>query len=397
MKNNFLKKRIGLITLICLILGCLAGYFLDEKVTNIAFIGTYYINVLKFMITPVLFTSLSLTIYKTSKQKNFLIFKTVILFIVMFVATFLLTSIIVLIIKPGNNFDLGLTEYEGQTTEFNLLLMLKNLLPKNLKDVFISPKVFFIIIVALLFGKICSYFNLDKLFEIIEKIKNFIFKILEIIMYLTPIATFALMSNTVYKFGPAFLGVGLGYILVAYLASVLTILIVMILPVKIFCHIGFKEYILKVYKIWAITISTCSSASTLPFTIKVCNEEFDIPSKTSDVVVPLGCTIHMCGGAVSFALLGLFCLRIYGINIDLGTYLLMLLAALLINMAAPGIPNGGVVIGATYLQMFGIPLNFIGFYSGIYKLLDMIYTTLNVTGDISANILINKINEKKKA
>ena len=391
-----LKKKISLITLICLILGCLAGYFLDEKVTKIAFIGTYYINVLKFMITPVLFTSLSLTIYKTSKQKNFLIFKTVILFIVMFVATFLLTSIIVLIIKPGNNFDLGIIEYDGKTTEFNILAILKNLLPKNLKDIFINPKVFFIIIVALLFGKIASYFNLDKLFSYIEKIKNIIFKILEIIMYLTPIATFSLMANTVYKFGPAFLGIGVGYILVAYLASILTILIVMILPVKIFCHISFKEYILKVYKIWAITISTCSSASTLPFTIKLCNEEFDIPSSTTDVVVPLGCTIHMCGGAVSFALLALFCMRIYGISIDVGTYLLVLIAALLINMAAPGIPNGGIVIGATFLQMFGIPLNFIGFYSGIYKLLDMVYTTLNVTGDISANILMNRLNEKKK-
>ena len=59
-------------------------------------------------------------------------------------------------------------------------------------------------------------------------------------------------------------------------------------------------------------------------------------------------------------------------------------------MATPGTPNGGIVIGTTYLNMLGIPLNFIGFYAGIYKFLDMAYTTLNVTGDISANMLINK-------
>ena len=139
-----------------------------------------------------------------------------------------------------------------------------------------------------------------------------------------------------------------------------------------------------------MTISTCSSAATLPYTVKVCNEDFGVDSEVTDVVVPLGCTIHMCGGAVSFALLGLFCAKLYGVNVTFTMYLLMLVSSLLINMAAPGIPGGGIVIGATYLELLGIPLGFIGFYSGIYKLLDMCYTTLNVTGDISANILLNK-------
>ena len=186
------------------------------------------------------------------------------------------------------------------------------------------------------------------------------------------------------------LGVGVKYIGVAYLCSIITLVVVMILPCKIFANKTFKEYIKKASKIWLITLSTCSSAATLPFTVKVCKEEFNIDENVTDVVVPLGCTIHMCGGAVSFALLGLFCAKLYGVEINFVTYILMLISSLLINMSAPGIPNGGVVIGATYLEMLGIPLGFIGFYSGIYKLLDMVYTTLNVTGDITANILLDK-------
>ena len=391
-----LKKKIGLITLISLILGCLFGYFFKEKSLAIEFIGTYYISTLKVMITPLLFTSISLTIYQTSKKKDHQIIKTIVLFIIMFIITFLITSLIVLIIKPGININLIDEEWTGQTNQISILSILKNLLPKNLNDIFINPKVFFIIFIVFVFGKISSYFKLDKLFNYIEIFKNFIYKVLEIIIYITPFATFSLMANTIYKYGSIFFGVGLGYILTAYLAAIISMFVVMILPLKIFCGIGILEFIKKVYKIWIMTISTCSSASTLPFTVKLCNEEFNIPSETTDVVVPLGCTIHMCGGAVSFALHGLFCMNIYGIQIDIGTYILMILAALFINMAAPGIPNGGVVIGATYLQLFGIPLSFIGFYSGIYKLLDMIYTTLNVTGDISANILINYSNEKKK-
>ena len=129
--------------------------------------------------------------------------------------------------------------------------------------------------------------------------------------------------------------------------------------------------------------------------MKVCKEEFGVPDEVVDVVSPLGCTIHMCGGAVSFALLGLFCSRMYQVEITLPLYLLMMVSALLINMSAPGIPNGGVVIGATYLQLLGIPLDFIGFYSGLYKILDMLYTTLNVTGNITANVLIAKFKKQQ--
>ena len=85
----------------------------------------------------------------------------------------------------------------------------------------------------------------------------------------------------------------------------------------------------------------------------------------------------------------------YGIEINFPAFLLMLAASLLINMAAPGIPGGGIVIGASYLAMFGIPLGFIGFYSGIYKFLDMSYTTLNVTGDISANMILDRMIAKR--
>ena len=143
-----------------------------------------------------------------------------------------------------------------------------------------------------------------------------------------------------------------------------------------------------------MTLTTCSSQATLPTTIKVCNDELKIPSRITNITVPLGCTIHMCGGAVSFALLGIFCSQLYGIDITITKYIMMLFSATVINMAAPGIPNGGIVIGASYLSLFGIPLSFMGFYSSIYKLLDMSYTTLNVTGDITANVILNKTIKK---
>lgn len=387
-----MKNKLGLITIIAFICGILFGIFFKDYSSAIAFIGTYYIKLLKVIITPILFTSISLTIFNTKKKKNHIIGKTLALFTALFVSTFLITSILVLIINPSKGYVVKEVEWTGAVTSFELRSFLINLLPKNFSDLFINPKVFFIIAFSCLFGLVIKS---EKVFSGIEKVKNYIFKFLEYVMYITPLAIFSLMATIVSDYGSILFGVGIKYILTAYFCSVVCLLLVMILPVTIKCHISPIVYIKKVYKIWIMTITTCSSSAVLPYTIKTCNEEFNVPKEITDVVVPLGCTIHMCGGAVSFALLGIFCASIYGIEINIGTYLLMLISSLLINMAAPGIPNGGVVIGATFLNMFGIPLNFIGFYAGIYKLLDMVYTTLNVTGDISANVLIYSIINKQ--
>ena len=390
-----MKKTFSLLTLLGLILGIVLGLTSEELTLSLEFIGTWYIKILKVFITPVLFTSIAYTIYETSKKKNGLIVKSILLFTLMYTATFILTSVIVYFINPANGFIFEEVEYVGSKASFEIKDILLSLLPKNLSDIFVNPKVFFVILVAYLVGKLGSLIKgLDKAFEKINVLKEFINKLLGYFMYVTPLATMSLMATTVSKYGYILLGVGFKYILVAWICGLATLIVVMILPTSLIKKVKPIDYIKKVYKIWIMTLSTCSSAATLPYTVKVCKEEFNVNSEVTDVVVPLGCTIHMCGGAVSFALLGLFCAKLYGVNITFGMYLLMLISSLLINMAAPGIPGGGIVIGATFLELLGIPLGFIGFYSGIYKFLDMCYTTLNVTGDISANILLNK--EAKK-
>ena len=144
-------------------------------------------------------------------------------------------------------------------------------------------------------------------------------------------------------------------------------------------------------------LSTCSSAATLPETMRTCREEFGTSERTTGIVAPLGCTVHMCGGAVSFSLLGLFVLQMTGRTVSPGALLMMLLFSLLLNMGAPGIPGGGIVLGATYLGMLGVEHAelFLGMYAGIYRILDMAYTSLNVAGDVSANVLIDRWEKRK--
>lgn len=394
-----MKKSISVLVIVGLVLGVIGGIYFPSTMNSISFLGTIYVNLLKFLVIPIIATTIMTSIYNSTNNKTKLIRKTIIIFIVMFVTTFLLTSLIVVVLKPWLGFKFKNIDWSGSISKFNFADIIISLFPSNIITMVQNNLIFPTIIFSAFCG-ICATKIEDgeSVIKVVEGFKGIFNKALEYIMYLTPIGVLSLIGTTISNHGASLIVMGAKYIGVAYLCSILVLILVMILPVCFFARISPIVCIKKIYKIWIVAATTCSSAATLPYTIKICNEELDIPQKITNTVVPLGCTIHMCGGAVSFALLGLFCSALFGIGINLFTYLLMLISAILINMAAPGIPNGGIVIGATYLSIFGIPLTFIGFYSGIYKMLDMSYTTLNVTGDITANIILNrfsKINVKE--
>lgn len=142
-----------------------------------------------------------------------------------------------------------------------------------------------------------------------------------------------------------------------------------------------------------MTMSTTSSAATLPTTLKVSIEDLGAPEAISKFTLPLGCTINMCGGACSFCCLAIFVSDFYSLDIPLAKLAAMAAVATLINMAAPGIPGGGIVLMTSFLTIFELPIDIIGPIAAFYRLLDMAFTTINVEGDVAANLLIAKSEE----
>ena len=391
------KLVFGIITFVCLGLGFLLGFLAPEFSESIKFFGDWYILELKIIIGPVIFSSIFVNVLRRQKGSSLTLLKTIGLFIAMFIVTFLLTAGIVAIAKPGSGFVIDNPDELPSEADFGVLSIFKNLLPKDLETFFKGGNIFLIIVIAFVTSLIISFTPIkEKTADVFEVIRKYLGYALQIIIFLTPLAVTSLVSNTIVKYGSMVIAAGLKYILFAWGCSIIAIILVMILPVWLIAKINPITYVKKVAKVWLVSLSTCSSVATLPHTIKCCNEDFGVDEKITNVVVPLGCTIHMCGGAVSFALLGLFVSQMSGFTITFGTFLLMILCATLINMAAPGIPGGGRIIGISYLMIFGLPIaGFYGFYNGIYSLLDMSYTTLNVTGDISANIILNRFEKKE--
>ena len=371
------------------ILGIILALIIPQLFITISFIGTIYINLLKIMIIPILFFGIVIALNNSNNSSKITI-KTIILFIIMFTLSFLINSGVVSILQPGTNFQFIEVTWEGTLASLTFKDFILSIIPSNILVAATNNQILPTILFSFGFGVALKKINNSAFNNWFINMNEIFNKILSWIMWLTPIGVFVLIGNTVATFGSATILSALTYIGMAWLGCLIIMILVMIVPVCIYCKISPLTYIKKVSKIWMMTLSTCSSAATLPETISVCNKDFNIPEEITNIVVPLGCTIHMCGGAISFSLLAIFTAQMYGIPITLPIYLTMLIAALLINMGAPGIPGGGIVIGATYLTLLGLPISFIGFYAGIYRLLDMAYTTMNVTGDITANCIIKE-------
>ena len=401
-KREPVKKHAHLLswlTLACFVAGAAAGLLLPRLFSHIGFIGTIYINLLKLMALPIVLCTVFGAASRGMKSASGTLLKTVLLFVVLFTVSFLLSGALYSILAPGKGFTLSSGEaWTGSVADLSLEGFLGTIFSPNIFASLGSGAMLPAILFAFFMGAVAGKIGAQRVIDLIGELEAVFSRMLSCILWLTPLGVFVLMGKCTSEFGAKALGGALGYVLYAWGGSILIFVLVMILPLWIFCRIDPITYFRKTGRVLLSAVSTCSSAATLPETLRTCREEFDVPENVSGVVAPLGCTIHMCGGAVSFCLLAMFAMQMTGRPVTVGTFLLMLVFAEALNMAAPGIPGGGIVLGATFLSLLGMSdLGlFLGMYAGIYRLLDMAYTSLNVAGDVTAVLLIHRWERKKQ-
>lgn len=393
-----MKRKDRIFTILNLagfLLGALLGILWPELFAKIDFMGTVYVNLLKLMVVPILMCTVFCAVSKGTGRTSKLLGKIVGVFVLMFALSFLLTALWVSLLQPGR---LGISfagEWTGEGASLSLSEFFLQLFPSNIFDAMSQGSLMPCILFAAATGFGAGKTGSEKLIAVVKEAENVLHYVLKGILYLTPLGVFSLMGSAVSSFGSEVLGSALAYILCAWGGCLLVALLIMMLPLWIFCGITPVQYCKRMGRVYLMALSTCSSAATLLETLRTCQEEFQVPEKLTGLTVPLGCTIHMCGGAVSFCLLGLSAFQAAGQPVTLGTFLYMLLVAEIMNMAAPGIPGGGIVLGAGFLSIIGAPISIMGMYSGIYRVLDMAYTSLNVAGDVTANVLLDTMERRK--
>ena len=392
-ENLFIRIAIGFGAGI--LLGTLAPQFsIDAKV-----IGDVYLNIIKMMVIPVLICAVMTGIINSANLGSLkrVAVKTVLLYVVMFLASFAVAFGVAMIIRPGVDvvFE-NQPVYDGEVGgPIRISEVLLGIFPDNIFEALsannILPTMLFAILLS---AAIVSIGDKGRpLVDVINSLSEAVFRLLSIIMETSPRGVMSLMAFSIAQYGTGlFMAIG-KYILCCWLACIAVYIIVFLIPVLLYTKIDAKRFLLACGEIALMTLSTTSSAATLPTTIRVSTEDLGVPAAISDFTLPLGCTINMCGGACSFCCLAIFVSDFYELNIPLAQFAAMAIVATLINMAAPGIPGGGIVLMTSFLTIFNLPIDLIGPIAAFYRLLDMAFTTINVEGDIAANLIIAKSEE----
>ena len=392
-ENLFIRIAIGFGAGI--LLGTLAPQFsIDAKAA-----GDIYLSLIKAMVIPVLVCAVMTGIINATDISSLrrVAVKTILLYIVMFLASFVVASGVALMIRPG----LGIVfenqpVYEGEIGgPIRVSEVFLGLLPHSFSDVLTAKCILPALILSMILAVIIVAVG-DKAAAVkgvINRISDIVFKLLSIVMETSPIGVMFLMAFSIAQYGTGlFMAIG-KYILCCWLACIAVYIIVFFVPVMLYTKKDAKTFLSACGKVALMTLSTTSSAATLPTTIRVSTEDLGAPAAISNFTLPLGCTINMCGGACSFCCLALFVSDFYSLDIPLTQFAAMAIVATLINMAAPGIPGGGIVLMTSFLTIFNLPIDLIGPIAAFYRLLDMAFTTINVEGDVAANLIIAKSEE----
>ncbi len=396
MGNNRLLKKENLFIRIAIgfAVGVLLGIFAPQFSVSAKIAGDMYLKLIKFMVLPVLVCAVMSGIINSANISSLrrVALKTVALFFVMFLASFAVSSAVALFIRPGQGITFeNQPVYDGSAAgKLSAGDVLRQLFPSSLADIFSSKNILAAIILAVILSVVIVKMGekAEPAKRFVGRLSDIVFSILSVIMETSPVGVMSLIAFSIAEYGSGvFMAIG-KYILCCWLACIAVFIIVFMLPVSLYAKPDMKTYLRACGKVALMTLSTTSSAATLPTTIRVSTEDLGAPKDISGFVLPLGCTINMCGGACSFCCLAFFADEFYSLDIPFAQLAAMALVAALLNMAAPGIPGGGIVLMTSFLTIFGLPVDLIGPVAAFYRLLDMAFTTINVEGDIAANLII---------
>lgn len=394
MGKKYLPYRIAL----GFILGIVVGLFFYDFSLWIKPAGTLFMNLIKMLIVPVIFFSVTsgiAAIGDVQKLKR-VGGKVVFVYVAMTVLACLIGIILVNIVHPGANFDLtGMKAFDPSKVKApNFGDFLFNMVPTNIVGSMVKGDIMQLIFFTVLFGVALVYIG-DKAKQVVHfcsEVASVIYKMLDIIMLYAPLGVFALMANTTAVYGSQLFGVLAKFVFTDWVGC-LIIWSVLSGATYFYTKVDYMRFCKSMIPIWVNTVATNSSAGTIPITLSVVTEKLKIPMSIASFSIPLGATINLTGAALYKTILAFFVAEIYGLTLTLDQILMVIMISTIMSIAAPGIPGGGIVTGAIFLNLLGLPMDMMGPIAGMYRLIDMSHTTVNVSGDVLGTMLVAK-NEK---
>lgn len=375
-------------------LGILLGVIFKEKILIIKPLGDLFLRLIKMIVVPLIFFSIVSGVASMGDVKKLqrVGSKTLLYYLVTTGISGLIGLFAARLIKPGAGFSMALIQTGNVEVKEapKLLDTLLNMVPTNPVQALVDGNLIQIIVFSIFFGIAITFVGskAKPVKDFFESATEIMYKVTNFVMEFSPIGVTALIATSVGEYGLKIFGPLGKLILADYVGMILIILVLYTLMLKFIAKVSLTDFFRNIPKIWAVTASTTSSSGTLPVTISVTEKDYKVKGELASFTLPLGATMNMNGAANYFAVAIIFVAQIYGIEMSLTQQLMTILLATLISVGAPGIPGGGIVLTIMLLNTMGLPVDIMGLIAGIYRILDMGHTTLNVTGDVVSTLCI---------
>lgn len=209
-------------------------------------------------------------------------------------------------------------------------------------------------------------------------------------MTTAPYAVFALIAKSMAELGLDLLGQLTGYVLVVVGTLLLHLFVTLMIILKVFSGLSPKLFLKKIRNAQIFAFSTASSSATIPVTLRTVTERLGVDNSVASFTVPFGATINMDGTAIMQGVATVFIANVYGIDLGLGGYLTVILMSVLASIGTAGVPGVGLIMLSMVFAQVGLPIEGIGLILGVDRLIDMIRSAVNVSGDAVVSSIVAK-------
>lgn len=355
-------------------------------------LGTIFISSLKLMVVPLVFFSLVTGVAQItdSSKLGSISIKAIFLYL----AT---TSIAISLALFFSNFiNIGsgaglISEAKFVTpTPPSLKEVFVNIFPTNPIAAMANGEMLQIIVFSLLVGLgVKSLSSSENLINFFVSGNNLMLKIVELIIWFAPIGIFCLLTDIFSQIGFSII-----YDLAGYFFLLIAVLMfhgIFVYSFFLYFFTGLNPIVFysKLKEVILFAFSTSSSSATMPLTLKTAKDKLGVDQSVASFTIPLGATINMDGTAIMQGVATVFIAQVYGIDLTMTDFLMVILTATLASIGTAGVPGVGLIMLAMVLQQVGLPVEGIALIIGVDRLLDMVRTSVNVCGDSMIACLIS--------
>ena len=389
-----LWKRIFL----ALVLGAIVGFFWGDGAESIRWIGDVFVKLIKMLVVPLVFLTLVSGIVAMGDPKRLgsIGLKAFILYLFTTASAIFVGLIVGTLFEPGSGVDLSSAEVREVQQSISLTERLFSIIPENPIAALAEGNILAIIVFSILFGtgiilakekgKIVGDFFLSA--------SEVILKVTHLVMELAPFGVFALIAWVTGTQGISTLTNILVLAITVYLGCLIHIAFIHGGVIKFFGGLSIRGFFKGIIDPQLVAYSTSSSAATLPVTISSAENNLGIGTPVSSSVIPLGATVNMDGTALYVGIVSLFAAQAFSIPLDLMDYIVIGLTTTMVSIGTASVPSASLFLLAAVLESIGLSASqtaiIVGFILPFDRILDMMRTVVNVTGDLSVATIVAK-------